>query len=704
MKNWWLWLVLFPIGAVGCSEDAQVESPTGGALIQAQTCDDVLAAVKADAVEKVDLELEAFVNQDYYGGPFVGGGPTIGGFPEIDSSDAPASPTRGGGDEDAPSGFSDTNRQVAEVDEADIIKLTDGGRKLYVIRGGAFYAFDSWPADQTSKVADVEIEGDPIEMFVDGDRAVVFSNVYGVDALDDGDLCYGGGGPEPDIAFDVDIAGPGYCGRSFMKTTVIALDGDAPSVVRELYVDGYYTSSRRHGSIVRAIVQTNLQRPRSVPHLYDVLYGSDSYPETRDEEIARARLWAAAAKAAIDDTTLEQWIPTWGERVDGEVVARDPQCGDFYAPAPGFTDYGMTQVLGINVADEGDATITSVLGSASQVYSNAEVLVLTQPDYAWYSRDTDHDRSAVHRFAVSFDQQRTPYEGSGFVQGLVNDQFSIDERGGVIRLATTRTSWTFGPSIDIWVPPVTHNFVTTMELSDGELVVLGATEALAEGERIFSTRFLGDLAYVVTFRQVDPLFAIDLSDPTALEVLGELKIPGFSDYMHPLGDDHLLTIGRDIDEQTFFDNGTALQIFDVSDPTNPRQAFKALVGDGFSEANHNHKAFNFYADLGVLAFPFVSYENDFSSTLELWDVSIESGFNRRGSVDHSGLVLEDCDGWNNGFDEPFFTDGFYQDCGYLPQVSRGVFVDAFVYSISHGGVVVHAVDDLSAPVATAKYE
>ncbi|MEM7434470.1 MAG: beta-propeller domain-containing protein [Myxococcota bacterium] len=695
-----LWLVVLVVGGVGlsgCTNDPEV-SPIEGLLVQARTCEEVLDAVHQDALAKVDLELESFITQEYYNGPPMPGVLDVdfGGVPV----GAPAGPTNGaegGGGAEAPRGFSDTNRQVADVDEADIVKVTDGGTKLYVIRGNEFHAFDSWPAADMSKAMDIEVEGVPIEMFVEGDRAVVFSSVFDLPGLRDEDPC-GGVGIEPFA--DVDLGY--YCGRPYLKTTVIALDGDAPSVVSEVYVDGYYTSSRRHGDVVRAIVQTNVQRPPTVPNLWEALYDNETYPETREEEVARARAWARTAKVAIAETTLEDWIPAWGQGADGEVEERAVQCSDFYTPAPGFTDYGMTQIVGIDLGDAGDVAITSILGSASQVYANADALILTQPDYAWYSRDTDNDRSAVHRFAVSADVQRTLYQGSGFVPGIVNDQFSIDERGGVVRVATTRTTWEPQQADQVWEPPTTDNLVTTMGLDAGELVVLGSTEPLAEGERIFSARFIGDLAYLVTFRQVDPLFAIDVSDPAAPRVLGELKIPGFSDYMHPLGDDHLLTIGRDIDEETQFDRGTALQIFDVSDPTSPRQAFKALVGDGFSEANHNHKAFNYYDELGILAFPFVSYESGFSSTLQLWDVSLDNGFRRRGEVDHSALIVEDCGDWLNGPDVIFFAD-FAQDCGYLPQVTRGVFIDEFIYSISHGGVTAHAIDNLGEPVATVTY-
>jgi uncharacterized secreted protein with C-terminal beta-propeller domain len=688
-------------GAIGCTTSTNV-SQYEAALTQAATCEEVLEAIQEDAIAKVDLELQSFVSQDYY----YGGGPAV--FEDVAAEGgagvdrgSPEAPTQADGDTaNAPSGFSDTNRQVADVDEADIVKVGDEGRKLYVIRGNGFHDFDSWPASQTSKVADLEIEGGAMEMFVAGDRAVVFSSVYNVEALDDGDLCqgYSYGGPEPGLA---DVDGSYYCGRSFVKITIIDLSGDSPEVVREIYVDGWYTSSRRHDNIVRAVVQSSMQRPGTVPNLYEIVYNGAAYPESRDAEILLAYVWAAEAKQAILATTLDDWLPVWGERIDGEIQPQPVQCSDFYSPEPGLTNYGLTQIVGINMANDDPTRITSILGQASQVYSNGEAMVLTQPDWTYFERGVNSDRTAVHRFAVSFEEQRTPYQGSGFVQGVVNDQFSIDERAGIIRIATTRTTWQdrtddmLAP--DVWIPPTTDNLVSTLRLNGDALELVGSTPPLAEGERIFSARFLGDLGYIVTFRQVDPLFAIDLSNPEKPIVLGELKIPGFSDYMHPLGDNHLLTIGRDVDEETQWDNGTALQIFDVSDPAKPKLAHKALVGEGFSEANHNHKAFNFYADKGLLAFPFVSYEGNFSSTLELWDVNAKSGFNRRGAVDHSDLVLNDCGGI------PYAVDEFYYNCGYDPQITRGVFIDEFIYSISYGGVRVHDVDNLTTPVATALY-
>ena len=164
-------LCLVPVAiAAGCTTTTVEGTPYEAALRQAQTCDDVLGAVQEDAIAKVDLEVQSFIDQDYYSwgqpvafdvgrdaGAFGGAGGVPTGAPEADGDNS----------SEPPSGFSDTNRQVADVDEADIVKVGDEGRKLFVIRGNGFHEFDSWPAANTSKVADLEIEGGAIEMFVD---------------------------------------------------------------------------------------------------------------------------------------------------------------------------------------------------------------------------------------------------------------------------------------------------------------------------------------------------------------------------------------------------------------------------------------------------------------------------------------------------------------------------------------------------------
>ena len=253
-------------------------------------------------------------------------------------------------------------------------------------------------------------------MFVEGDRAVVFSNAYGVEALDDGDLCRGyyGGGAEPALA---DFDGGYYCGRSFVKITVIDLSGDSPEAVREIYVDGGYTSSRRHGSIVRAVVQSSMQRPGTVPYLWDFVYSGEAYPETREAEILLAQAWAVKAKEAIRATTLKDWVPVWGERIDGEIREQPVQCADFYSPAPGLTNYGLTQIVGLDIESDSAPESHRFSVRRRQVYANGEAMVLTQPDWTLFERGVNSDRTAVHRFAVSFDAAADAVPRFGFRPG-----------------------------------------------------------------------------------------------------------------------------------------------------------------------------------------------------------------------------------------------------------------------------------------------
>ena len=526
-------VLLVGVLGLGCSDDGGIDLQTA-LLLRTQDCDDLLQAFKADARAKVELEADGYVNQNT--GRGVGGGPDDV-FLEGDVGlPTPSAGAEDGADSRDPQGTSDTNRQVASVDEADIVKIAEEGHRLYVLRGNGLYKFDSWPAAATSRMADVEIEGSPMEMFVHDDRAIVFSSVYGLAGIDDPEDC-GGGGIEP-LPGGADIAFPYYCGRSYVKITSVDLTTNALNVTRQIYFEGWYLSSRRHDDIVRAVIQSSIVHPPSVPYLWDYLNTLPFYAETKAQRAAIASAWVNQAKNAIAKTSLEDWLPVQAERVGGEASELPVQCDSYYAPAPGLTNYGMTQIVGFDSQDdEGPLHMSAILGSASYVYSNADVMVLAQPEWAWSLRGNDSDRTAVHRFEILSDLPMTLYGGSGFVPGYVQDQFSMDERDGVIRLATTRTTWTNsgGGFTDEWIPPVTDNLVTTMALQGGELTQLGQTPPMAEGERIFSARFLGDIGYIVTFRQIDPLFAIDLKNPTKLKVLGEASQESFEIGLFRLG-------------------------------------------------------------------------------------------------------------------------------------------------------------------------
>jgi hypothetical protein len=223
-------------------------------------------------------------------------------------------------------------------------------------------------------------------------------------------------------------------------------------------------------------------------------------------------------------------------------------------------------------------------------------------------------------------------------------------------------------------------------------------DKLAPTEDIRSVRFDGDKGYVVTFKKTDPLFVIDLAQPTRPRVLGELKIPGFSTYMHKMDETHLLTIGYDADDQGDFAwfAGVALQIFDVTNPTDPKLQFKHVIGTrgSSSEALTNHLAFTYYAPKDLLALPMTVCEGGSGgmhadtmtfSGLMVFDATVEEGFSLKGQVAFPPSEWATCGNW--------WTDA-------SSQVKRSLVIDDFVYSLSDKLLKVNALADLGKDLAS----
>jgi hypothetical protein len=646
-----------------------------------------------------------------------------------DSAERPASGT---GAEDTgalgPQDFSKTNNQVEGVDEADIVK-TDGTH-IYLLHGNQLFVLDSWPANETALRNSIGIEGTASEMFVKDGIAVVFSALY-----DQGDLIE----QQIDPATGVNNL-QRYYGSPFTKITVVDVHG-TPVVQRQLLIEGNYLSARLHDATVRAVIQGGFR----TPPLYSAnIEYIDPWGRKYDQEEIDLQVdaWQERMIAAVDATELSDWLPAEREIVDGKLGEPSRRCTDFYAPSPGLASYGLTNVVSFDMSDPKSALGGAiVLGATDEVYANDTTMVLAARDYRFDQGFLQKERTVLHMFAL--DGADTSYEASGAVPGHIVDQFSIDEREGVVRVSTSTRYW---PRFVAPVPALaqavakednddeqvamlertTDNRVLTLRDKDGALVRVGASDPLGhDGEQIMSTRFIGDLGYVVTFRQKDPLIVVDLHDAAKPTVLGELEIPGFSDYMHPLGDDHLLTIGRAADASGS-DQGLQLQIFDVSDPTAPKRTFGYRFADGgYSEANVNHKAFTFHTPAGtpegegLLAFPYVNYSGTASSSLELFHVSASDGFKKLGSINHTNMLQAVCNTVKGVMtavpalpiapDQPNIAPidpGFvpvYFDC-VPPEVRRGLFIFGndgdFVYSISMGGVLVHDMTDLVTPVAS----
>lgn len=697
----------FTLAGYGCSGTAEVKNPLGearGALQQAQSCSDLETMLKADAVAKMNAQIDAIIHDievtgDYFGGgvPDWEGG--SGGVNSGSSSSGTGTGTGGasggsggaGGNGSPPPDHSDTNTQVAGVDEADILK-TDGNF-IYLLHGNDLQVLKSWPVSDLAINATTDVDGNPIEMFVTDDQIVVYSQVDGTDI-------YAAAGVSPrapyyDYQYGYAGDGPAYDGYGnpyyapLTKVTVYSLaNGQTTGAQKELYFEGNYASSRRVGQYVRTVLSGGQHGP-NVSYFPDT---SNHYPETADEWIQAFENLRFQNTISIYGTTLTDWLPYRFEKTASGVVALPPSCESYYVPSSGSTSYGLVQVESFDLQNLGSALEeTSIVGAVDTVYANEDALYLAARGY----RDpvmgyeppvaaTDVTDTYVHKFDLATNPAVPAYVATGHVLGYAKNQFSLDEKDGRLRIATTRelssqTEWT------------TTNALYVLEQSGDELVEVGKVDNLATGERIYSTRFVGDRGYVVTFRQVDPLFVIDLANPQHPAVKGELEIPGFSEYMHPIDDNHLLTIGQDANAQGQV-QGLALQLFDVTNPQSPALLFKhSFTGNdyGYSEAQYNHKAFNWYGPKNLLAFPFSGYnavDGTMRSSLELFEVTLAGGIVKKGSIDHSQFFASDPYGYCNGY--------------YGVDVRRGVFIDDYVYAVSFGGVTASSVNDPLDPVAS----
>jgi uncharacterized secreted protein with C-terminal beta-propeller domain len=708
-------------------------------LHRAKSCSDLHAMLQADARAKVN---EFFDRQIAQIRRYKEQGYTSPMAPEMsaggDAKNAgTASPAPS--DQSRASSFSETNVQVKGVDEADIVK-TDG-KSIFLLHGTSFMVLNAWPASTLATQSSIAIEGQPTEMYVDNGRVVVYSNVDGRPIYDAAgvkyrneynDYWYGGYGGSRGGA---DIAAPGgapspyggYVPQPLTKITVLTLAGTTPSVARELYFEGRYLSSRRVGNHVRTVLQGGAHGP-TIKTYWDYSSGQTG-PQTADQMIAAYEQLRSDNLRAVGATVVNDWLPYQFAKNGASVQASSVACEDYYVPTAGTTQYGMTQVQSIDLGNLGAMPKgTAIVGNVDTVYASTGAMYLASRAWnqepliempmagggdtavgapaqggtvdpapstggtgtrtvRWWDRRTPVtlNYTHVHKLEFKTDPSFPNYVASGTVAGQIKDQFSMDEKDGVLRISTTENrlmvdsrnanSWSGSRG--------SYNHVFALGHESDWLKKIGDAGDMAPGEQIYSTRFLGNRAYVVTFRQVDPLHVVDMANPRQPRVLGELTIPGFSTYMHPIDENTLLTIGRDSGK-------LQLQIFDVSDPMRPQQKHKFMYDGaanyGYSEAEQNHKAFTYFADRKLLAFPYYGYnQTGMRSSLEVFKVDAGAGFTRVGAVDHTDFMQQNLQNTRNGY------------CGgyYSPMVRRGIFMENFVYSISYGGVKAHDVGDLA---------
>ncbi|CAN8076359.1 unnamed protein product [Agarophyton chilense] len=502
--------------------------------------------------------------------------------------------------------FSETNVQVAGVDEPDIIK-TDGNR-VFIIRGNKFFVLKVASGGTDGRVTgQLTLPSYAREMLIQGDHLLVIGQTYG--------NIY----PSPRLVSDVGF----FFDQSLTTVYQIKVTNGIPKLVATLKMEGRYLNSREVDGVARIVM---LYRPHLRFKYPSCLIPYDE-AKTHNRDI-------------IQNSSERDWYPSYSLKVEGrsgQTTNLISSCSNVYIPGifPGFE---LLTVVTLPVAGNLKPTgSVSIVSEGDEVYATATSLYVTTTEYRWdffgfedNIRSGSNFKTSMHKFSLN--NYGANYVASGEVSGSVLNQFSMHEYDGIFFIATTDGApW--------WGARDQSSSKVTSFRTNGygqSLRKLGEVGNLGKGERIFAVRYVKDTAYVVTFRQIDPLYVIDLSRPWWLRVTGELKIPGFSSYLHPISPGRILGVGQDatLDGRT---TGAKVTLFDVSDKTNPTELSSWTLQGSSTAAQWDHRAFLYWAPESVAVLPVSAYlsSNRFIGSVVL-DVS-ESEIKERGRITHETL-------------------------------------------------------------------
>ena len=478
-----------------------------------------------------------------------------------EKSTAPPAPMAGNALVTGDAGFTAANQQVAGVEESDIVK-TDGD-SLFIHTNTASSTPEVVIVDASSmeKLSTITLEPSygASELYLWDETLVVMQTeapsalpfqkgISEATASDNKSYQKAAQGETPSHS------GMAESNTSYRDAFVISAtlfdvsDREQPKEIRRFEQDGSYVSSRVSDGTLYLVSQK-------------YVWGDSS-----DE-----------------DTPLDELVPVTGDSLNQASQLLEAQ-SIVYCPDVEI-DPVYTVVSALNLSDcQQPANTKAVLGSADEIYMSKDNLYLAGSS----------DGSSTNLVRVAVEGSDIHFAATGKVPGQVLGQFSMDESGGYFRVASTSFS--------------DSGTVNNLYVLDQSLKQVGSVEGLAPGESIKSVRYLGDTAYVVTFREVDPLFAIDLSTPSKPKVLGQLKTPGFSEYLHPVDSSTLIGFGTNTtvaENGAVMENGMKLSLFDVSDPLHPKESQVFYLGNqgSSSEGKENHKAFFYDGQRGQIGFP-----------------------------------------------------------------------------------------------------
>lgn len=484
--------------------------------------------------------------------------------------------------------YSDTNTQVEGVDEADIVK-TDGNYIYYLTKNNLKIV----DAQKMSVMATVEFDETDFyssELYVKGDKVIVIGNRY-----ESGRKEYSIDSMYTDIMYAP--------GTSYTVIKVFDISNRAkPQLARTVEIEGYYLSSRMIDNDIYLMANKSIYAYELKNKDIDELDEKDYKPKYKD--------------TAISDEI--------------KYVEFQDMC---YIPNIETANY--LNIVSFDVTNNEKANVDTYLGAGSEIYASDKNLYITRVIYNYEEENNYREyETSTEIYKFNLVEGKCNFDKAGEVPGGVLNQFSMDENGEYFRIATTSNKdWD------------SENNTNNLYVLNAKLEIIGKVEGLAKGERIYSVRFMGDRAYMVTFVETDPLFVIDLSNPTNPTVLGELKIPGYSKYLHPYDETHIIGFGErtkvvnyGYGDQVITD-GMKMALFDVTDPNNPKELYSVDIGERgtYSELLYNHKALLFSKEKNIIAFPISVTEDDYEVTFQgaiVYGLNLEEGFTLKGEISH----------------------------------------------------------------------
>lgn len=515
--------------------------------------------------------------------------------------------------------YSKTNNQVEGVDEADIVK-TDG-EYIYYVAEGKIVIINATEATNLQIISEIEYEEEiqPKEIFINKNKLIIIGQKCSQEEQDKTNMriCYEN---SPDIQTNI-------------KTYNVE-DKKQPKIERETQIEGNYLSSR--------MIEDNVY----------VLSNKYIYSDLLTKE-----------KEELNENDYKlKYLDTVSSSEQKDIEYSD------ISYFPESEDNAFLNIAGFNISNNEPANIETYLGAGTKVYASQNNLYVAKVKYEYkdeklYGYYDNYDiNTYIYKFKL--ENSKVEYSSTGSVPGEVLNQFSMDEKDGNLRIATTN-------STNLKEETRTNNLYVLNE----NLKMVGSIENLAKGERIYSVRFLDNKAYMITFVQTDPLFVIDLSEPTNPTLLGELKIPGYSNYLHPYDENHIIGFGENTETKEdgrVLTTGMKMALFDVTNPTSPKEMYSVNIGDRGtdSELLYNHKALLFSKEKNIIAFP-ISISEDESYHVNtnfqgaiVYGIDLEKGFILKGKIAHIQTSEE-----NSEYD-------------YTKDVERIIYINNNLYTIS----------------------